>query len=207
MKKSALIQLILLGEGDTLEFKRTITHADKIAKTIVSFANFKGGIILVGVADDGKIIGCNPAAELRNFHLAINYYCEPLIDFFIEELLVENYIVLKINIPESYLKPHFVLNNNGEKIPYIRINDQSTIASKTTLKAISFESKHKKKITNKHELEIVQFLQKNKRITAYQLSELLNFSIQRSEKMLFELSLDGILREHLHSKITFYTLS
>ncbi|NNM15199.1 MAG: ATP-binding protein, partial [Bacteroidia bacterium] len=41
--------LILLGENEILDFKQQITSESKIAKTMVSFANHKGGTLLVGV--------------------------------------------------------------------------------------------------------------------------------------------------------------
>src|SRR3546814_2454449 len=44
--------LILQGEGEQLDFKNRISNCAKIAKTLVAFANTKGGKLLVGVADD-----------------------------------------------------------------------------------------------------------------------------------------------------------
>lgn len=56
-KLTNLEKLIKDGEGETLDFKKEITSVNKIAKTIVSFANHKGGIILVGVNDNKTILG------------------------------------------------------------------------------------------------------------------------------------------------------
>ncbi|MGC9104093.1 MAG: helix-turn-helix domain-containing protein [Candidatus Methanodesulfokora sp.] len=44
-------------EGETLEFKRSLSDFDEILATISAFSNTKGGRILVGVDDDGRIIG------------------------------------------------------------------------------------------------------------------------------------------------------
>ncbi|MGB4774899.1 MAG: ATP-binding protein, partial [Daejeonella sp.] len=55
--------LILEGEGATLDFKKTITSCEKIARTMVSFANNKGGRLLVGVSDDGTINGVKSEEE------------------------------------------------------------------------------------------------------------------------------------------------
>ena len=52
-----LKKLILAGEGVDLDFKKTITFHHKIAKTMVAFANNKGGKILIGVMDDGTVKG------------------------------------------------------------------------------------------------------------------------------------------------------
>ena len=48
-------RVIFEGESVTLDFKKTITSCEKIARTMVSFANNKGGRLLIGVADDGSI--------------------------------------------------------------------------------------------------------------------------------------------------------
>ena len=49
---------ILGGESYTLEFKR-VPNEDRIKylKTVVAFANGKGGRILFGVANDGTVRG------------------------------------------------------------------------------------------------------------------------------------------------------
>jgi hypothetical protein len=61
-------QMIILGESDLLEFKSTIRtnlHAGKPGKeielawlkSVVAFCNTEGGTILIGVKDDGTILG------------------------------------------------------------------------------------------------------------------------------------------------------
>ena len=50
-------ELILMGESSTIEFKTENAHKDSIAKEVVAFANFLGGKVLVGIGDDGRILG------------------------------------------------------------------------------------------------------------------------------------------------------
>ncbi|MGH2505972.1 MAG: RNA-binding domain-containing protein [Ktedonobacteraceae bacterium] len=50
-----LPELIAAGESQTLEFKRTFT--EEVLETISAFANADGGIILIGVDDDGTVPG------------------------------------------------------------------------------------------------------------------------------------------------------
>jgi hypothetical protein len=65
-----LIQLILSGESKTLEFKQTLSLdiktgvkakyiEDSVIKTIAAFLNSDGGTLLIGVEDEGNIIGVN----------------------------------------------------------------------------------------------------------------------------------------------------
>ena len=49
--------LIAQGENSAVEFKAAGVHADSIAREMVAFANSQGGVILLGVADNGDIEG------------------------------------------------------------------------------------------------------------------------------------------------------
>jgi ATP-dependent DNA helicase RecG len=55
MKPEELKLIIKEGEGLTVEFKEKYTP--KIERDIVALANSKGGLILLGVDDSGKIKG------------------------------------------------------------------------------------------------------------------------------------------------------
>jgi len=84
--------LIRLGEGQTIEFKLDSERdfTDVIAKATGAFANTNDGIILIGVSDDGNIVGvrddpkrveervmgicrsrCNPVPALRIEHTEV----------------------------------------------------------------------------------------------------------------------------------------
>ena len=53
-----LIDLVRHGEGLTLDFKQELpSNGTKIGEVLSSFANCEGGILIVGVADDGEFIG------------------------------------------------------------------------------------------------------------------------------------------------------
>ena len=82
-KKEAL-EIIQSGESEKLEFKSTITtnirtgENDKrmekaVLKTIVAFLNTSGGILMIGVSDDGSIYGVDEAIfdsrDKMNLHL------------------------------------------------------------------------------------------------------------------------------------------
>jgi ATP-dependent DNA helicase RecG len=57
LSKHDLLEIIRNGENSVVEFKRDdITH-DKLAKELVAFSNFEGGMVILGVEDDGKISG------------------------------------------------------------------------------------------------------------------------------------------------------
>uniref|UniRef100_UPI00261C3FE2 AlbA family DNA-binding domain-containing protein n=1 Tax=uncultured Mailhella sp. TaxID=1981031 RepID=UPI00261C3FE2 len=48
------------GEDSTRQFKSRIDNADSLAAEMTAFANASGGVILIGVQDDGTISGITP---------------------------------------------------------------------------------------------------------------------------------------------------
>jgi ATP-dependent DNA helicase RecG len=57
MTRIDLEELIRNGEGSSVDFKLDQIQNYDLARHIVAFANFVGGVILLGVADDGRIGG------------------------------------------------------------------------------------------------------------------------------------------------------
>ena len=47
-------------ESSTLEFKQELPKNNQIVKTIIGFANQFGGRLIIGVADNGSIVGIDP---------------------------------------------------------------------------------------------------------------------------------------------------
>lgn len=71
MKVEQLItDLIKKGESEQLEFKEIVRKED-IAKSLCAFLNADGGTVLIGVKDDGTVIGIKDSdkheAELKNY--------------------------------------------------------------------------------------------------------------------------------------------
>lgn len=101
MNKEQLQLLIAEGEGLTLEFKER--YSSKIDRDIVAMANSKGGYILLGVDDNGKITGekLTNAMKAEIHSLARN--CEPHIQ--LSNILKLDQVVI-IEVPEGDEKPY-----------------------------------------------------------------------------------------------------
>ena len=65
MLKSELLEIISNGESSGVEFKRDDISIQDLAQEIVAFANYQGGMILLGVEDDGNI-SCIQRPKLKN---------------------------------------------------------------------------------------------------------------------------------------------
>jgi ATP-dependent DNA helicase RecG len=67
------LQCILArGEDSRHQFKRDATNADSLAAELVALANSGGGQLLLGVADDGSVLGLDAVAVRRLNQLVSN---------------------------------------------------------------------------------------------------------------------------------------
>jgi len=57
MDEKELVKLIEKGETERVEFKESLSDWKEIVKTISAFGNAKGGTVLIGITDEGKIKG------------------------------------------------------------------------------------------------------------------------------------------------------
>ncbi len=57
MNKTEIQELIRSGEDSLVEFKRDEVSNLDLAKTLVAFLNLAGGTVLLGVEDDGTVVG------------------------------------------------------------------------------------------------------------------------------------------------------
>ena len=55
--KTDLVEIISHGENSGVEFKRDVLQNHQLAKELVAFSNLEGGMVLLGVDDDGTIAG------------------------------------------------------------------------------------------------------------------------------------------------------
>ncbi len=101
MNNEQLKLLIAEGEGLTVEFKEKYTS--KIDKDIVALANTKGGFIVLGVSDEGKVIGEKLTNQMKADISTLARNCDPHITIG-KISQIENVVV--IEIPEGDEKPY-----------------------------------------------------------------------------------------------------
>ncbi|MVN91888.1 RNA-binding domain-containing protein [Mucilaginibacter aquatilis] len=201
-------RLIMEGEGVSLDFKKTITSCEKIAKTMVSFANNKGGRLLIGVLDDGGIKGVKSEDEERYMITkAAHFYAKPALDPIFEEVYVDDKVVLVVEIEPSDTKPHYALGDDGKWWVYIRVKDKSVLASKIVVDVLKRSDKDEGVLIeySSKEKALLEYLDQNERITVKQYCELLNMSRRRAQRIMVNLVLSGVIRVHTTEKEEFYT--
>jgi len=132
--------LIDQGENETVEFKREIKdEKSKISfmQTVISFSNTKGGIILLGVDDQGSIIGIFGNKVEEQISNIISSRCEQTIDYTVKSIYLEDKTIYAIQIQEGKDKP-YVLRDKGV---YVRRGSTDRIANRYELDEI-YKSKY-----------------------------------------------------------------
>src|SRR4030095_8514681 len=210
-----LNEIIEDGEKQQVEFKRKFTEPDKIAKEMIAFANTRGGRLIFGVDDDRTIVGVeSEKGEIEYIDLAAKFFCYPELVYSTEIIHIYRKDVIVVNIPESRTKPHRLVEDgkaNGDlsKV-YIRVKDKSVLASKETIKVLQkLNPDSPPQIINLGDKEkaLLDYLNKNDRITQKQLKEMLNISNRRASRILINLVRADLIRLHNLEKEDFYTLN
>ena len=115
-------RLVSQGENDSVEFKPGVRdHGAKRewAESAIAFANRKGGVILVGVDDNGRISGVHGGDWVDIISESLRERCEPTIGLDVQRVVVaEDVIVYVVRVNESSNKPHMM---KGAGIIYLRV--------------------------------------------------------------------------------------
>ena len=205
-----LHELIARGEGEELEFKQKTTHPHRISRTLTSLANTRGGQVLVGVDDKGRILGVRDAEEeLFVLREAARHYVEPpLTTLRYQEMEEDGRTVLVVTVPESADKPHRAQVAPGDWRGYVRVRDASVQTSGLTEKLLERqqpEARFEQIPLSKQELAVMEYLKTHPRITLAQYMKLVNFGKRRAYQTLIKLVLHNYIRHHDKEKEPYYT--
>ncbi|MFD2871575.1 helix-turn-helix domain-containing protein [Mucilaginibacter ximonensis] len=199
---------IFEGEGVTLDFKKTITSCEKIARTMVAFANNKGGRLLIGVADDGTIKGVKSEDEERYMITrAATLYARPALEPVFEEVYIDDKLVVIVDIPESDMKPHYALAEDGKWWVYVRVKDKSVLASKIIVDVLKRSSDETGVLIeySTNEKSLLEYLEKTERITVKEYSDLIKVGRRAAQRILVNMILSGVIKVHTTEKEEYYT--
>lgn len=204
-----IFHLIAEGEHQQQDFKYCINDSRKIAKSLVAFANTDGGRLLVGVKDNGKIVGVQSDEEYYMVEASAKIYSNPPVEFEVQQWEVDGKSVLEIMVKPSKNRPHYAENHEKKWVAFIRKNDENVLANNVLLKAwklqrntngILFKYNEPRKI-------LVNYLEKNEEITLSKYSKIAQISRFAAEDILAEfLNLNCISIQLDHQPIS-YTLN
>ena len=140
MTPEQIKQLIATGEDSRCEFKSQLPSKRDLAQDLSAFGNSGGGILLIGVADDGELLGLDQAQLGECQQTIANVASEniqPALQLTTQNLQVENRCLLSVTIEASNSAPYMA---DGEGY-YIRQDTSIRPASPTMLMRLFANSK------------------------------------------------------------------
>ncbi|MDX8430302.1 MAG: putative DNA binding domain-containing protein [Candidatus Algichlamydia australiensis] len=132
------------SESVNLEFKREIPKYDQIIKTITAFCNGHGGKLVLGVEDNGTVVGVpeERASELlESLNQAVFASIEPPIipNIFCQRF--DELIIVIIEVSSGSQKPYFRRSEGPTKGTYIRVGRITTRANEEMIEELHFQSR------------------------------------------------------------------
>ncbi len=124
-----LLEIISNGENSGVEFKRDVLQNYDLAKELVAFSNFRGGMVLLGVEDDGSISGITrPDIEewvMTTCRDKIRPAIIPFFDVVRDVQPGKNVAIVRVT---TGFDVHSLWHNNANRY-YIRVGTQSREAT------------------------------------------------------------------------------
>jgi len=215
MSPHRLKEILLQGESSTVEFKRKTSSAKKIAKEITALANTKGGVLIIGVDDNGKVVGVpSEKYEIDMVNEASLFLIEPPIELVVEVINLFGKEIVVAEIPESNHKPHKIWitdeDNKNTLKAYIRMGEKSVLASSEMSRYLRYQN-----VDNRSELRLIigdkekslfNYLDKYEKATVNDFAHLVNISRRRAERLMIRLVRAGVLQIHSNEAHDYFTL-
>lgn len=138
----------LTKEKENLYFdrKRAKISLQELANEIASFANSNGGIIAVGITDDGRIEGFNPYGKdkLNEFQKVVTNYLKNTPNYRIELIDIKNEKGENDNILIFHIEPelNYVIRNNKDEV-YSRQGDSSIKLNSNQIRSLEYDRKER----------------------------------------------------------------
>lgn len=113
MEALELLEIIELGEDSRHQFKQNITNVTSVSQELCAFANSKGGMLIIGVDDQGGITGLT-GDDIRRLNQLISNAATEVrnpINPITENIKIDDKVVLVVDVPKGKDKPYFA--NDG----------------------------------------------------------------------------------------------
>jgi len=96
--------LMAAGESMTVEFKESF--GKEAIETVGAFSNTRGGTVLIGVTDQGLVVGCTPSGEtLREWANRIGQNSEPRVIPTLSKVDVDGAAIVAIEVQQYPMRP------------------------------------------------------------------------------------------------------
>lgn len=131
LARDELAALVASGEDSFVEFKDPrVTNSD-LAKELCGFVNSQGGRVLIGVSDDGDIIGADDWTDEKVMNLARTVIDPPVVPSFQRVELDDRHVVV-VSVDLGAEKPYAVRSGESRRY-YVRVGSTTREASREEL--------------------------------------------------------------------------
>jgi len=127
--QNTLQQLISQGENSQVEFKSAAVRPEAVAREITAFANYQGGILLIGVEDDGTISGVSKPNMEEWLANITRHNIIPALNLQTEAIEMQGKTVFAVKIPKGVDKPYQTIDGKY----WIRAGSTNRTATKEEL--------------------------------------------------------------------------
>ncbi len=200
-----------MGEGQHIEFKLRVPDGARLAKEITAFANSSGGQLLLGVDDDGEVVGVrDPMEEIFALKKVMEAHCTPPVTLILRRVRVSRKReVIVIGVPPSEDRPHLVVDPDEppKRTAYVRVRDMSIEASREAVRLMRTRDNSDTRFEfGEKELLLMRHLDKYHRVTVEQFAQLAGVPKKQSSQTLVILTRAQILTIHYDPAEDYFTL-
>ncbi|MGL4463951.1 MAG: ATP-binding protein [Planctomycetia bacterium] len=137
MTEAELLAVVVAGESDTLEFKKSTAEKDTALRTVCGMLNGSGGRVLVGVTPNGKVQG-QDVSDATQKEMAQAAVFDPPAEVRQEWLpLANGRTVLVLAVGPSAAAPHVYQGR-----PYRRVNSTTSVMPQAEYHRLLLERDH-----------------------------------------------------------------
>ena len=131
MSEDEIARVVQGGETMYAEFKSAAARPESLATAFISFLNAEGGVLWLGIEDDGTVSGVTDvdAARQRVDQILANNVT-PRATAFVEQVEVERKRLLKITLPRGLDRPYYTQRGQC----YVRQNSGKRLASREEIR-------------------------------------------------------------------------
>ena len=131
-------------ESSTVEWKEALPQKQPIYKTIIGFCNQNGGKLILGVRDDGVILGL-PQNQVEDFletlERDIYQACSPPIIPRVFARRIEDKSIVIVEVSSGMNKPYYLATEGLEQGTYVRVGAHTVKANTSMIEELRWQAK------------------------------------------------------------------
>lgn len=213
---------VAAGESQTLEFKQRFSSPVAAARSLAALANTGGGVILIGIGDDGSVTGLeDPEGCLALVQQVSAFHLDPPLIALPPNILSPNILtevvqwgsasILVVEVANSDQKPHALhqLGQYSGRV-YLRQGAATVPAGSAQIKLLQKRGDPQPDLNlmalDPMERRLMEYLADHERITLAQFCKIANCSKRRAQRILVKYLQTGILNVFENERDPTYSL-